>query len=1601
MSRPVPVRLFSALLWLFWLLSAMLGATAVSAQSVGASSGQVVLQLDFQDATNQNWMEGFSRGDPKYVMIGTEGAQKFLRFRTDRPHSAIIHRNLPIDPSWGLLNVSVRARASGLVVGDEVWKTGQVQISFFDAENRRVGGWPPKLLVSENTPWVTLSQTYTIPDRATTLRVEVGMWASQGTVDFDDLRIEARGAGQLPPGESLFWGREPVEVISAKRGRVVLNGLWTFVPARNDATDAPAGIPGYIRVPGSWSATGLAPGIVVRGKGLAWDGFVPNETGAAWYERDLTIPQEWAGRHIGLHFARLSTDAVVFVDGQRVGEVAFPGGDVNLTGKVTPGRTHRLRVLVLATDDEDVVLTFMETANSQVLRKPARLENRGIIGDVLLLSRPDGPHVADVFAQTSVREKQLKLEVTLEQLASAGDVSVTALLRDEQGNVEREFSATARVESAPTATVRVGWTWDNPRLWDVGQPNLYQLELHVRGAGVDDVITQRLGFRELWVEGRRFFLNGKEIRFRPALAPTTFTPADGVAEVAEQNLRDLMARGVNLVQIWPNDEGRRGFRQYWHIWYDAADRLGLPIAGVALSMNRSIVDTSWRFIWDAQKDTYRQRLERQLRGVRNHPSVVMWGTSANFFGAADDQDPRKIGRRVFENTRFRAAGKEGIEIIRSIDPTRPIFTHQGADVGDIHSVNTYLNLLPLQEREEWLSHWAEHGEMPYLAVEFGTPQFNTFLRGRNGFGNSVHTEPLVSEFLAIYLGREAYRLETQAYREQIAVRFRENQQYSSWHANNEVFVTTPAYQALQALFQRNSFRSWRTWGISGGMIPWDNGYAAFRGPAADEEVAVAFNPGRLGTYIPRIPRRLLQRFQPPGWQVSVAGEAQFANNGPVLAYIGGSPEWVDKDHLFAPGQTVTKQIVILNDTRSPQPYQLRWTASLGGRPLASGEVSGTLDVAATVFRPIEVVLPGSSAPALGQIDLSGTIGPHNVSDRFDFRVHPGDAHARGVSAFVFDPAGHTTRLLSALGVSVAPWDRTARDGLVLIGREALTPDNAVDIMQALQKHVAGGGRAVVFQQQPAVLQRLFGFRTAPYVSRRVFTMGDHPVTRGLTDDDLRDWSGVSTLLPAYPDMSAPDVPRGANDVPRYGWRWGNRGMVTSAPVEKPHHAGWRPILECEWDLAYSPLLELDHGRGRVLLCQLDLEDHFESTPPARTLAAQLLRYAATAPLAPRAQRTVLVGSDAEAALLTSLTLRFERRDQLDPAADLLIVGGDVSPDEAALRRFLSGGGKVLFLASTQSARPLGVQLAAVDRHDGSIQPPPADRWPEAAGLGPSDLRRRTAGPAHVVRSGGMVAADGLLARQTLGRGVAVYLQLDPARLDADTRTYNRYTRWRHTRAIAQVLANLGATFDNDARFFNPIDLDRFQVPLAGTWQAKWVNRLDDPTGTAEHEDPGMSPAALALLQPEADLTGFTPMPIPGGWDDLGPHWAQANGEAVIRRTFEMPEHLLGRDLILHLGQVDDRDVTVINGVEVGRSPDGVPSQWNVRRTYRVPASALRPGTNVIAVRVWDRFRGGGITGVSTELRLAVPDDQLPKGLYHPDYRTDFELGDDPYRYYRW
>ena len=226
-------------------------------------------------------------------------------------------------------------------------------------------------------------------------------------------------------------------------------------------------------------------------------------------------------------------------------------------------------------------------------------------------------------------------------------------------------------------------------------------------------------------------------------------------------------------------------------------------------------------------------------------------------------------------------------------------------------------------------------------------------------------------------------------------------------------------------------------------------------------------------------------------------------------------------------------------------------------------------------------------------------------------------------------------------------------------------------------------------------------------------------------------------------------------------------------------------------------MELDLGSGRALWCQLDLEDHAALDPAAARLARQILEYARTAPLAPRVAATYL-GGDSGATLLDQVGLTYKRATAL-PVSGLAVIGSDANVDRAAVEAFAAQGGRVFVLPRAQADAGLGLRLDKRDDHIGSLTPP---IWPECRGLSASDLRARVESRAWVIADGAEVGADGLIGRRAVGRGVIIFCQIDPNRFNADKRTYMRFSRWRSTRAVAQLLANLGGAFAADERVFS-------------------------------------------------------------------------------------------------------------------------------------------------------------------------------------------------------
>jgi sialate O-acetylesterase len=126
-------------------------------------------------------------------------------------------------------------------------------------------------------------------------------------------------------------------------------------------------------------------------------------------------------------------------------------------------------------------------------------------------------------------------------------------------------------------------------------------------------------------------------------------------------------------------------------------------------------------------------------------------------------------------------------------------------------------------------------------------------------------------------------------------------------------------------------------------------------------------------------------------------------------------------------------------------------------------------------------------------------------------------------------------------------------------------------------------------------------------------------------------------------------------------------------------------------------------------------------------------------------------------------------------------------------------------------------------------------------------------------------------------------------------------------------------------------------------------------------DPG-SATTPGWAAPSIDETGWKTIRLPQPWEDAA--LPDYDGVVWFRKTFELPAEWAGRDLILDLGPIDDRDTTFVNGVRVGAM-----NQWDAPRSYRISAGVLKPGVNSIAVRVLDTGVAGGFTGTPEQMKI--------------------------------
>lgn len=1243
---------------------------------------------------------------------------------------------------------------------------------------------------------------------------------------------------------------------TSTRERVCLNGLWRWQPAdRSTANPQPSANWGYFKVPGSW------PGITdymqkdcqTVYSHPSWKDLKLGNITAAWHQREITIPEQWAGRRVTLEAGYLNSFAVVQVDEKMAGEIRFPAGEVDLTALCQPGKKYLLSILVVAMPLKGVMLSYSDTAGAKEVK--GRVERRGLCGDVYLVGTPAGARISEVKVSTSVRNWQATFDATLQGLSSGAQYALRARVTDHGRSVATFTSKAFKVTDLKEGRSAFTETWKPEKIWDTHTPqNMYDLNfslLDAKGKVLDAALPQRFGFREFWIDGRDFYLNGSRIFLSAVpLDNAQVGAAWATYEGAKESMERLKSFGINFVYTH-----NYGCEPGAHLSYAeilrAADNEGMLIS----FSQPHFAQYEWKAGNADQNNGYARHAEFYARAAGNHPSVVCYSMNHNATGTEEEMNPEMIDG--VQDVRNRWAGNKAKlalraeAIVKRLDPSRIVYHHSSGNLSSMHTANFYANFTPIQEMSDWFEHWATAGVKPVFLCEYGTPilwdwmMYRGWYKGTRTFGSAqVPWEFCLAEWDAQFFGDQAFKLselEKECLRWE-AKQFRAGRLWHRWDYPRNAIESTDFEQrnGIMAMYLADNFRAFRTWGVSA-YCPWDHGcYWKLRpgAPQARKECKVDWDnlqrPGLSPDYVEGQMEWMNLSYERSDWLPTVAGQALIRNNGPLLAYLGGKAAgFTSKDHNFYPGDTVEKQLIVINNSRQTLRCDCTWSLALP-EPI-SGRKEASVETGQQARMPLNLALPANTKP--GRYELNATIKFSNgetQTDTFSIDVLPRPAAiGAGVRVALFDPKGETSRLLSALGARCATVDANtdlSRYDILIVGKAALTPESAAPDIA----HVRDGLKVILFEQTSEVLEKRFGFRVEEYGLRWVFKrVPDHPLLAGIADENLWNWHGEATIL--APRLKYEIGPRHAPqvkwcDIPvTRVWRAGNRGNVASVLIEKPACGDFMPILDGGFNLQYSPLLEYHEGKGMVLFCQMDVTGRTETEPAAETLARNILQYVTTWKPVPNRQ-VIYTGDPAGRTHL--------ERAGFSPTAyqggkfsieQVLVVGSGagrkLGGDAPAIADFLKAGGNILALGlDEQDANaflPVKVSMKTSEHIAAYFEP--FGKNSLLAGVSPADVHNRDPRNLTLITGGATVVGDGVLAQAQNAN--IVFCQLPPYRVSSaeegvePMQSNLRRTYRRASFLLTRLLANLGAAGST------PI-LHRFHSPVTkAKAETRWLDGL--------------------------------------------------------------------------------------------------------------------------------------------------------------------------------
>ncbi len=512
----------------------------------------------------------------------------------------------------------------------------------------------------------------------------------------------------------IFAQDTDVSSVPPLRDQISLNGQWDFIPGNVDTSNPANKI--TMTVPEFWD------GKPYNNYGSV---FMPPENkclyDSAIYERTVSVPADWAGKRIMLEFDGVNQTADVYVNGIFVdrhvgGSIHF---EMDITDFVSPGADFHLAVNVNGVNDGKRLEVIDERGYpTWPVSAFGHLCNFGITFDTWLRAYGN-VYVDDTYIKTSYRNNKIETEYTI---INTTKVPKTVVIQSYAINaktnvIEKQItSGSFTIPASDTMLVNANAAWDKPTLWfpyPEEDPQLYHLKTAVIENSMDtlDIEMRRFGFREIWIDGINFMLNGMRINLY------------GNSEAAHWEMRKA---SKSSPQKWANTVDRYLATNVRYIRFhqgppdpymlDICDEKGMLVMSESAIYAR---EYSIHLDRELYVENSKKWLDQWVRDTRNHASVIMWSVENEM-------------AMSFHGSWSVAHRKQWVDKVREVDNTRPIITAgdndsgNSADTWNIHYPEGYENqwnesiYMPIQNPAkpngigEFLTHYGDNKESNWL-----------------------------------------------------------------------------------------------------------------------------------------------------------------------------------------------------------------------------------------------------------------------------------------------------------------------------------------------------------------------------------------------------------------------------------------------------------------------------------------------------------------------------------------------------------------------------------------------------------------------------------------------------------------------------------------------------------------------------------------------------------------------------------------------------------------------------------------------------------------------------------------------------------------------